>query len=685
VKIPSSNSTSQELETDPAPLTADERTKTAAWVNNQFRKCKDARAKQEKQWYINLAFHQGRQNVQSILTPGQGRGTRLQTPNAPYWRARPVINKLRVLIRKELAKLCSSKPTAHVVPASSEDKDLFAARAAESLWESIAEDKKIQTVIRRSQFWARIIGNGFIKCYWDEQKVDNSNDQVGDICIESVTPWHVFVPDLEEQDIENQAYVIHVSIKSVEFARLAYGDMVVNEIKATTKTETIIDTGFLNLINADLGMQDQDSVEIIEVWIKPNNIEMFPDGGIVTMVGGQIAQAWKGWPYKSKLYPFIKFDNIDTGGFYSESVITDLIGLQREYNRTHGQIIEAKNRMAKPQLLAPKGSINPAQITTEPGQVILYKPGFNPPTPLPLQPLPNYVLDELDRIQQDINDISSQHEVSKGATPPGVTAATAISYLQEQDDTVLSASLESMEHGVEKMAKLTLSYVEQYWTTQRMVKVTGTDGAFDVIMLKGADIEGNTDIRIEKDSALPTSRAAKQAFIMDLMKMGFIDPNKGLEVMEIGGVNKIYESIHVDARQAQRENLRMQNVPEETVSQFVEAQATYNETIAQGMPPVDPTSPMGEMLPPPPPPIPVNSWDNHMAHIEIHNNFRKSQTFEALPEPTQQIFEAHVQQHMMMSAPPPMPGQMPGEPTNMPPEEGGPPPNLPSQEGMTNG
>jgi hypothetical protein len=227
------------------------------------------------------------------------------------------------------------------------------------------------------------------------------------------------------------------------------------------------------------------------------------------------------------------------------------------------------------------------------------------------------------------------------------------------------------------MATMVLSYIEQYWTTERMVKTVGTDGSFDVIMLKGADLSGNTDIRIEKDSALPQSRAARQAFVMDLMSQGFIDPNKGLEVMEIGGIAKIYEAVHVDVRQAQRENLRMQTVPEQTTAEYVDAQSNYNQAIKMGIPPVDATAPPNpmtgqpEMLPPPPPPIPVNTWDNHQAHIEIHNKFRKSQTFEALPEGIKAVFEGHVQLHVMAMAPPPgampMPGQMPQDPSMMPP------------------
>jgi len=172
-----------------------------------------------------------------------------------------------------------------------------------------------------------------------------------------------------------------------------------------------------------------------------------------------------------------------------------------------------------------------------------------------------------------MEDISGQHEVSKGQTPPGVSAATAISYLQEQDESMLSVAYDSLEEGIEKVAFETLSLVSQFWDTSRMVKVVGLDGSFEVMAFKGSDLRGNNDIRVEAGSALPTSKAAKQAFIMDLMKMGFIDPSKGLEVMEIGGINKIYDEIQVDVREAQRENIKMSRVTQQQIEEFNQLQA----------------------------------------------------------------------------------------------------------------
>src|SRR5690606_1392389 len=98
---------------------------------------------------------------------------------------------------------------------------------------------------------------------------------------------------------------------------------------------------------------------VIEMWVKPGVSEFFKDGGMITIADQKILAYYPEWLYTNRQYPFAHVRHIETGKFYGESPITDLVSLQREYNRTRGQIIEAKNRMAKPQLAAEIGSLDP--------------------------------------------------------------------------------------------------------------------------------------------------------------------------------------------------------------------------------------------------------------------------------------------------------------------------------------
>lgn len=598
-----------------------------SWANDEYRRIKNARRSIERQWYINLAFYFGKHNIAVAATPASPTGFKLTIPKAPPWRVRLVVNKIRAIIRTELAKIVAQKPRFYVVPASTEDEDLTAARVGEQIFDSVYSDKRIKIIVRRAEWWTSICGTGFIKDYWDPDKVDVTTKSRGDFCIEPSTPFHVFVPDFDTEELEEQPYLLHVTTKSVEWVKATYpqfGGKVQANVNAASD---LLDDSFMGMIGAQ-SPSSKNAVLCIEAWIKPKGHPLFPSGGMFQVVGDKVVNLVRPYPYKHGEFPFEKLEGIPSGKFYGTSIIEDLVPLNREYNRTRSQIIENKNRMAKLQLMAPRGSIEVQKITSEPGQVILYTPGFNPPTPVPLQNLPAYVMNEIQQLQQDMDDISGQHEISRGQNPAQVTAATALSYLQEQDDTKLSGTIESLEAAIEKLGRHILSYASQYWSEPRLVRVMGRDGSFDAHVYKAADLGGNNDVRVEAGSALPTSKAAKQAFLMDLIKLGAIPIDNALQVLDIGGIEKVYEDYLIDVRQAQRENLRM---------------ADGQEILA-------------------------NDYDNHQVHVMTHNKFRKSQQFEILDPESKKIFQMHVELHqsaLAASMPPPdaaqgQPGQPPG-------------------------
>lgn len=585
------------------------------YANGCFTRAKKVRLQFERQWYVNLAFYFGRQYVQWATT-SLGDWNRLYEPRVPPWRVRLISNKIRPIVRAELAKVTKEKPRGFVIPSTADDADLAAARAGEAITEHLWRDLLLFKQIRRSEFWTLICGTSFMKDWYDKDRPGKDRKK-GAIQVEPVSPFHIFICEAQEEELENQPFVIHSLAKSQEWIRSTYGKAVPPNVGAGSG---VLEQQFLQAIGVNSGVT-KDYVAVREGWFKP--CRKFPDGAVIVWAGEELLHMSEKWPYNHGEFPFTKFDHIPTGRFYSDSTIVDLINLQKEYNRTRSQIIEAKNKMAKPQLVAQLGSINVNKLTSEPGLVIEVKPGFQYPQPLPLTALPAYVIDELDRIQRDMDDISSQHEVTKGRTPPGVSAATAISYLQEEDDSKLSNTISSLEEGTEKLTRHLLSHVGQFWTAERQVQVIGDNGQFESFMFSQSDIRGNTDFKVEAGSATPRSRAAKQAFILELAKMQMIPPTAALKYLEMSEVGRMYEEMQKDARQAQRENLKM---------------SFGNE-------------------------VPINSFDNHQAHIAEHNSYRKTQQFEILSDEIKTLFERHVEGHKMQAAAAMgMPPMMPGDP-----------------------
>lgn len=633
------------------------------WVLSQYEAAKSARARTRRQWLLNYAFYRGQQNLEiapahvpnSLLN---GRITKADNRN------HRAVNRIRPMVRTELAKMTSQKPSAVVIPASSEDQDLFAAQAGEQVWECLYDRLNVAYHFSRAAFWTSVAGNGFLKVSWDSGAYDQMSEIQGDICISAPTPFHIFVADIMEPDLQQQPWVIHNYSKPVEWVKMRYEAELahINVTPDVTSENNSVESEMLR--ESGNNSTKPDSVAIYEMWLKPGAHKAFPHGGMITIINNQVVEVFtEGIPYRHGNYPFIKFDHIPTDTFYCDSVITDIMDLQRQYNSIRTKIAVTIRKMASMQLMAQEGSVNSARWNNDVGTIVYYRPGMPAPTPIPMAELPSYLFNELDRILMDIEDISGQHQVSKGQTPPGVTAATAISFLQEQDDSYLSPTYDSIERGFQELARQAINLAVQYWDTPRLIKVAGKDAAFDTKLLSGADLQRGTDIRIEGGSALPQSPAARRAFIMDLMGQGFIPPEEGLKFLEMGGVQKIVDTMEQDARAAKRENLKLAAITDEDIQEFRMAWQQAQAQNAEATVDMETGAPLE-----PPTIVPVNSWDNHEVHIQIHNQYRKSQAFELLSPAVKAEFEAHVQMHhqaMLQEVMQSMMEQLPSDGTDM--------------------
>ena len=613
-----------------------------AWIRQSHASSKTDREKIRRQWMINYAFYRSQQRYDELPASAGAFAGKLITLDKKVHR---VINRIKPAVRADIAALISQKPSATVVPATSEDQDLFAAMAGEQVFEAMYYRAKVQQAYMTAAMWTAVTGTGYFKDYWDPALFDRDSGVFGDVVVEAVSPFHIFVPDLLELDIENQPWVIHSYSKGLEWVKMRY-EAELAGIPAPLQPSSSTGTGFdyedqAFKIEGQNKQAKADSCVVIEMWIKPGAHKLFPMGGLVTLVEDIIVQArFDGLPYHHGETPFTKLDNVPTGTFYSDTSITDLVELQRDYNKIRSQIAESIRKVSRIQMISPRGSVIVSKWTNETGAVIEYTPGMQAPAPFPVQELPGYLFQELQQILTDIEDISGQHQVSKGSAPPGVTAATAISFLQERDDAYRATMYQSAEHGMEKLGRHLLSHGTQYWDTPRLVKELGADSAFDAQVLLGSDFARGTDLRIEPGSALPKSRAARSATILELMNMGHIPSEEGLKMMEIGGTQNIVENLRQDERQAQRENIRFKNLDPEAIEQFNQQW----EQMAQMGDPSTVDSATGSILSPPPV-VSVNTWDNHEVHIQIHNKFRKSQAFELLPDEIKQALEQHVNQH----------------------------------------
>lgn len=666
----------------------------AKW-NTKFTACQQQRINFERQWHANLAFYFGRHWV-TFNTRSDGSGYSLsETKPKDAWRVRLTTNKTKRIIRSELTKLTKEEAQFFIVPSTTEESDRSAALAGEAVADYLLHSRQFNATRRRATLWTVLCGTSYIKAYYDSYAED-LDGLPGKMCYEHVTPFHLFVPNLQAETIEEQPFVIHARTMDPDQLFSLYGQT----LEPTTESATtILDSRFMTSIgikNTKSNPLKQCFVK--EVWLKP--CKEFPQGAMFifcnnrilnmneaippvgdtalptdsTQLVGQEPQDPKlnmppisvegydlqsrigAFPYEHKMFPFVKIDHIPAGRFYATSVLDDIIPIQKEYNRGRSLMVEIQNMTAKPQWAMVKGSFEMKQWSTKPGLVLQLNPGFNEPRALVPPPLAPVLKENLEYAVRDMDDISSQFEISKGRTPPGVEAASAIAYLQEENDTILHHTVSSIEEAVQTIGFQSLNLVHQYWDEERIVRVISKNNTFEARRFKAEDLKANLDFRVESGSMAPRSMAAKQAFITELMKMGVIPPDKALRYLQMNETNRLYEELKVDERHAERENAFMSEgvelkravgvsepVPDPMTGVMSAPEPIFDtkqQVDLDGNPIIDVNTGQPAVIN-----VTTNSFDNHEIHIYIHERYMKSQEYELLPIERKTLFLNHLQQH----------------------------------------
>jgi hypothetical protein len=290
-----------------------------------------------------------------------------------------------------------------------------------------------------------------------------------------------------------------------------------------------------------------------------------------------------------------------------------LRGPQTDLNKLQSQIRENAIRIGNPAVLISreadvewKGGI---------GEKVLFSDTVQNALPSFLQPpeIPNYVRQEVERIENTIKEISGLHDISNAQVPAGITAASAINLLQEADDTRLGPEIQLMEKTLAIAGDYMLKLRAKFTSENRVARMAGKDGGWDIFSWKGEILENIIGVSVQAGSGMPHSKAARQAAMQELLNLALQygvplnqrSMRKFFQDYEMGGLDKLFQDLENDEGQITRENRRLYN---------------------------------GEMFG-------INDFDDDDLHIEGHEEEMKSAKWEQKDPETQGRFLAHWKMH----------------------------------------
>jgi hypothetical protein len=180
------------------------------WTSH-LKSAQTARQAFERQWHQNLAFYHGRQWIVVGKSPDGNGFVLTEAPITDKFRVRHTANRIKRIIRQELTKLSKEEPQFQTNPASADESDRAAAVAADSIAEYLMYTKHFNQKRTEATLWSVLCGTAFIK-NWYDPNLTELDGQKGKIDFEAVTPFHLFVPYLQESDLQKQPWCIHARV-----------------------------------------------------------------------------------------------------------------------------------------------------------------------------------------------------------------------------------------------------------------------------------------------------------------------------------------------------------------------------------------------------------------------------------------------------------------------------------------
>jgi len=576
-----------------------------------------AHSEEDLQSYIQLAYYAGHQWIAMSPT------TRQIVPlPKEEWQSQYTANRIMPAVRNELSKVLRYKLSKAVIPASTEDRDVRAARVADKVVEWLEYDLKLQEVDEEAVMWALVTRIGFVKPVWNPAKglmvatQDGKPVRQGDVDIEVLNLFEVKWDPSASRWCDVR-WVIHERQRSIEYIKAVYG----KDVKADdTLTAANIYDGKLKSLTAGSSLFQGQAVKakncaiVREYWEAPSH--EYPKGRRITTAGGMEL-------YYEEDIGFGEEDNTDReipifplihipvpGKIIGTSVTEQLIPIQREYNKSRSQIIENKNLMANPVWVAQTGSVVDDEISTGPGSIVWYNQGFNAPEMRQPASLGSDVYKNVEQCIEEMMFISSQQEVSHGSTPTGVTSGVAVQLLQEQDDTKLAPTVAKYGRFKQTYLSYLLKIVRFKYTEPRTVQLLGKNKRMEALEFIGSDLT-STDVRFEDMSLTQLSSAARKQYLMELVELGVLNPQMDkdliMRMLELGITDELYDGLEIDVQQALNEN------------------ASWAK---QDFSPI------------------TRDFYNHEVHVAQHNKFRKGEEYMAMDPEMQSGIDAHIQEHM---------------------------------------
>lgn len=471
-----------------------------------------------------------------------------------YGRRKPrmTVNFIWEMVDTKVSQRGLNKIAVAVMPNNNEQDDINNAQACKLLLDGRSEMidlDKLQTDADRIMF---VYGHVFMFVLWDENSGDHHPEyeklmkkypegfpssltkklakagvfRIGDVIVKVMGPDRVF-PELGvkcKEDMDHIEYVewVHIDKLKAEYPGLA------DKIKENQRQDFQYD-----LVDYELRKKFC-MVRHFHHRVTPHH----PTGEYIKYTDDVILERKK-LGYSHGKLPFVEDRDIEVyGEYWGRSFLTNIEQLNRHYNNIESAIARNESVGSAPKWMMPKGAAKISSLNNE-FTVVEYT-GMQAPQLVTPKHTNSQAFEQQERIEKKIAQHSKVYDITRGEVPPGVTANSALRFLDEQASQRDSSGVARRKKRVLDVYRMMLEVMGQYYdeTDNRTVRMLGKDNDYLIKSLKKADFSKTYDVKLLNSSALPDTKTGKISTIVDINAMTQTDPvfrrEEIIQMMDLG-------------------------------------------------------------------------------------------------------------------------------------------------------
>ncbi|MBR2341824.1 MAG: hypothetical protein IKA72_05400 [Clostridia bacterium] len=548
------------------------RKKVVQEVVSDFERRREARRSIENGWVLNMNFVSGNQYCD--VSPF---GEIVEEEKRFYWQTRRVFNHIAPLIDARVAKLLKRKPNLKVRAFSDEDGDVKTAKLASGILRYVNDCIDLEGIYAKGTVWSEVCGTAFYKTLWNDKGgrqvgIDEQGLPVyeGEVEITVAPPFEIFPDRLDVEGLEEVGSLIHAQAVGVGYVLEKFGVSVqAEDLSSSSVCAYSEPTSGKNFVMGGISKTNAlNCVLLLERYTRPN--ADFPLGRLEIVAGGELLYEGD-LPYlcdkrEERGFPFVKQDCMRLpGAFFASSIVDRLIPVQRAYNAVRNRKHEFLSRIAAGVFAVEDGSVDIDALEEEglaPGKIVVYRQGAKAPEALDCGSFPAEFAKEEEWLEKEFSLVSGVSDLSQNSTPVRVTSATGLQLLLSQDDSRLSATMESLKLVIKEIAARTLRLYRQFAGNARLMSLSGENGKVCVHYFNASEVP-ETDVSFEFEE-LETSDS-KREVLLKLLQAGLLMDDDGkvskenkeriLEAFGFGGYENAKDISSLHCAKATEENI----------------------------------------------------------------------------------------------------------------------------------